>query len=169
MKKSILVLLLITALVLAGCGTGEKVEGNDKTPAKNGFVFAYNGVEIPLHANVAPIVEDLGEPMDYFEAESCAFQGLDKTYFYSGFDLTTYPQGDKNDRVSVIDFKDDSISTKEGIYIGSPEADVVEAYGDDYEGGEGSYVYTEGDTSITFLITDGAVSTITYQALVDGI
>ncbi|MDD4680124.1 MAG: hypothetical protein PHP79_04430 [Clostridia bacterium] len=165
MKKSILVILLASILLAAGCGPGGQAQGDTQ---KESFVFEYNGVEINLHADAATIIEELGEPMDYFEAESCAFQGLDKTYFYGGFELTTYPKDSDTDCVSVIYFNDDSVSTREGIYIGSPEADVVEAYGDDYTGGGGSYTYTQDEGSIMFVIEDGAVASITYQAIVEG-
>ncbi|NLB41944.1 MAG: hypothetical protein GX815_06725 [Clostridiales bacterium] len=165
MKKSLLILLLTSILLVVGCGSGEQAQGN--TP-KEGFVFDYNGVEIPLHADVEPILEDLGEPMDYFEAESCAFQGLDKIYYYGGFQLTTYPKDSNTDCVSIIDFNDDSVSTKEGIHIGSSEADLLEAYADDYAGGQGSYTYTQDEDSIMFIVEDGSVASITYQAVVEG-
>ncbi len=165
MKKSLLIILLAGILLVTGCGSGEQTQNN--TP-KEGFVFEYNGVEIPLHANVEPILEELGEPMDYFEAESCAFQGLDKTYYFGGFELTTYPKDSNTDCVSVIYFNDDSVSTKEGIHIGSSEADVIEAYGEDYTGGEGSFTYTRDEGTIMFIIEDGVVASITYQAVVEG-
>lgn len=165
MKKNILIILLAAILLMVGCG-GNDGPSRKETP-EEGFIFEYNGVEIPLHAKAAPIIEDLGEAKDYFEAESCAFQGLDKTYYYSGFELTTYPKDKDTDCISVIYFNDDSVSTKEGIYIGSSEADVVEAYGNEYEGGEGSYSYTRGDNSLMFIIEDGIVTSITYQAIVE--
>jgi hypothetical protein len=165
MKKSLLIILLAGILLVTGCGSGEQTQNN--TP-KEGFVFEYNGVEIPLHANVEPILEELGEPMDYFEAESCAFQGLDKTYYFGGFELTTYPKDSNTDCVSVIYFNDDSVSTKEGIHIGSSEADIIEAYGEDYTGGEGSFTYTRDEGTIMFIIEDGVVASITYQAVVEG-
>ena len=43
--------------------------------------------------------------MSYFEAPSCAFDGIDKTYTYAGFELLTYPKDDK-DYVSSVVLKD---------------------------------------------------------------
>ncbi|NLA85406.1 MAG: hypothetical protein GX854_13060 [Clostridiales bacterium] len=166
--KRVLILLIIAVMLLVGCGGDGKQTQSNNADSQN-FAFEYNGVEITINTDVAPIIEKLGEPIDYFEAESCAFKGLDKTYYYSGFLLTTYPKDEKTDYVSVIYFNDDSVSTKEGIYIGSSEEDVVKAYGENYTGGEGFYTYRSGDSTLTFLIEDGEVVSITYQALVDGL
>ncbi|HHY81696.1 MAG TPA: lipoprotein [Clostridiales bacterium] len=163
MKRIITALIIV--LVLAGCSSGKPVQGDIQNTR---FVFEYNGVEIPVNTDAAPVIEALGEPLDYFEAESCAFQGLDKTYYYSGFELTTYPKDDDTDYISTIYFQDDSVSTPEGICIGSSAEDVIKAYGEDYTGGEGSYVYTLGDSTLTFVTENDVVVSITYQAIVDG-
>ena len=57
----------------------------------NGFVFISGDVQIVIDAEAEPIVEALGEPKSYFEAASCAFEGLDKIYTYGGFEVNTYP------------------------------------------------------------------------------
>lgn len=68
-----------------------------------------------MNEKAAPILEKLGEPMEYFEAESCAFEGLDKIYTYSGFELHTYEMKG-TDYVASVMFLDDSVSTKK-VYI----------------------------------------------------
>ena len=42
--------------------------------------------------------------------------------------ITTYPE-DGKDYVYSIELKDDTVTTKEGAYIGMAKADVVSAYG----------------------------------------
>ncbi len=165
MVKKLITGILIVVLLLAGCSGEEQTQG---TSQEQDYVFEYNGITINLNSNAEPIIKELGEPMEYFEAESCAFQGLDKTYYYNGFELTTYPNGD-DDYISSIYFRDDSVSTPEGIYIGSSAEDVLEAYGNEYTGGENTYIYTKGDTSLTFIVENGEVVSITYQALVEGL
>ena len=41
-----------------------------------------------MNTDVAPVIEALGEPLHYFESESCAFKGLNK-YTYGGFEIST--------------------------------------------------------------------------------
>jgi len=139
----------------------EEVETNDS----KGYVFEYDGQTIVIDDNAASTIAALGEPVSYFEAASCAFEGLDKMYTYSSFELDTYPTGD-DDFVSAIIFKDDSISTPEGIRIGSSLADVTAAYGDSYEEEVGQIVYTKDGMTLTFVIADDTVASIEYNSTV---
>ena len=190
MKKLIcIVLALCLVLALAACGSKDKVvnnnqqpsnnsdapaaENNDKqdapapqdTPAEGGFVFTYNGTNISMNAPAADILAALGEPKSMTEEPSCAFDGMDKTYYYGSFYLATYPMTD-GDYVYSVWMVDDSISTTEGIYIGAPEADVEKAYGAENYNGSNAYIITKGDSKLTVLIEAGVVSSIQYDAIV---
>ena len=190
MKKRLLIVIL-AALLLAACSKDKQPDtGNventanetanenkadsgdtdsDKTAVvAEGFSFKVNDVVIPMNVDVTPIIEALGEANSYFEAPSCAFQGLDKIYSYSGFEINTYPNGEK-DYISSVYLKDDSVETDKGIFIGSSLEDVKKAYGDKYTEKNGEYVYTLGQTRLSFLIEDGYVSAITYSAIVEGL
>lgn len=162
MKKTIKVISIILCammlLAFAGCTDNGGSEGG-KTESK--YVFSYYGTEMPIGADASTIVASLGDPIDYFEAESCAFNGLDKTYTYTEFVLITYPDGD-TDRVSTIRLTADTVSTPEGIELGNTLDDVVAAYGDNYTQDVNSYIYTDGNCQLMFIITDGVVTSITY-------
>ena len=94
---------------------------------------------------------------------SCAFEGMDKTYSYPGFDVTTYTKGG-SDYVSGVIFWDDSVATAEGVYIGQTLEDIRKAYGADVSG-ETSVSLTRGASKLLFLLKDGAVSSIQYLAV----
>ena len=190
--KKISILLIVLMLLMTGCGGKEETpedtgnaDGTNKNATVNeetssdqqdkseesqvaGFEFEYNGVTIPLNVDVAPILEELGESMDYFEAPSCAFQGLDKIYYYSGFELSTYPL-EKKDFISSINLLDDTVTTKEGIYLGATLDDVISTYGEEYSEENGFYTYTLGETQLTFVVENDVVTAITYLALVEGL
>ena len=145
-----------------------KDSSEDTREEIEGYTFVYNNVPIPLNQKAAPILQDLGKEQSYFEAPSCAFQGLDKIYYYNGFELSTYPnQG--VDYISAIDLMDDSVSTEEGVYIGSSLEDVIEAYGEGYTEENGMYTYILGETKLNFLIENNEVTAITYLAIVEGL
>ena len=135
-----------------------------EAPAEDGFVFNCNGTAISMHAPAAPIVEALGEPKKYTESASCAFEGLDKTYYYGSFYLDTYPMGEE-DFVYGWWFADDTLTTEEGIYIGASQADVEKAYGADAFNGTNAYVITKGDTMLTIILEEGMVSSIQYAII----
>lgn len=141
-------------------------EAPETTPTEEGFTFRYNGTEITMHAPAAPIVEALGEPKKYTESASCAFEGLDKTYYYGSFYLDTYPMGEE-DFVYGWWFADDTLTTEEGIYIGATQAQVEAAYGADAFNGTNAYTITKGDTMLTIILEDGVVSSIQYAIILN--
>lgn len=141
--------------------------GQEFEPAENGYVFEYNGVRVVMHAPAEEAIEALGEEQAYFEAESCAFDGLDKTYSYPGFDLLTYPIEDR-DYISAVILMDDSVTTVEGLYIGSAEADVETLLGSEYSmETDGAYVYEKNGSKLQVIVKDGSVISIEYLALTD--
>lgn len=179
MKK--LAMLLIAGVLacglMVGCGdsgassdaqqSGDAATSQD-TQTTKGDVYTYdlNGTKVALHAEMAPIVEDLGEADSYFESESCAFQGLDKVYTYGSVVITTYPV-DNVDYVYSIELKDDTVETAEGICIGASKDDVTAAYGDPAEDTGTALVYEKGESTLSFILEDDAVSSIVYTAVTE--
>ena len=131
--------------------------------SKLGFKTA--GKELKVNMDFSEVSDSLGEPVSYFEAESCAFQGLDKVYTYSDFVVRTYPDGDI-DRISSVELKDDIVTTSEGAYIGMSGDEVKGLYsGYTIEGDDtGSMTVKDGDTKLSFIFKDGTVDSITYTA-----
>lgn len=170
MKKIIsLILAMLMLFTFAGCGgdnNSSSADDNSSSAKEAGYTFTYNGTKIAMTAEAEPITTALGEPVTYTEETSCAFEGLDKTYYYGGFYLTTYPENEK-DYVYSVWFADDSVSTEEGIYIGSAKADVEAAYGADSFNGENAYTVTKGASKLIIILEDGAVSSVQYEAVVE--
>lgn len=137
------------------------------TPAAGSkYVLTYRDCPLPMNAEFAPLLDFLGEPDSYFEAASCAFDGLDKTYTYAGVEIITYPDEDR-DYISSVRILDGSVSTPEGITIGSAQEDVVAAYGEGFQELGKQYVYEDGDAQLSVLFEDGAAISVEYTALND--
>lgn len=178
--KKILIFAIIACMMLAGCNSGgstettaapEETVSAPSTPATEGsetegFVFNYNGTEITFHAPAAPIIEALGEPKKYTESTSCAFEGLDKSYYYGSFYLDTYPV-EEEDFVYGWWFADDSVTTEEGIYIGATQAEVEAAYGADTYNGTNAYIVTRGSGTLTVILEEGVVTSIQYAIILE--
>ena len=113
MKKCLIYLLLV-AMVLSFVACKD----NDP-PAEEGktYTFTSGTTKIAINDDAAPILAALGEWRDYDESPSCAFEGLDKVYTYAGFEIQTYPTGEK-DFVYLIELYDDTVATEKGIRIG---------------------------------------------------
>ena len=138
-------------VVLSGGQAAESVEGGNAASnpgetdeqAADAFVFTYNGTQIRMNAPADDIIAALGDGYTYFEAPSCAYEGMDKVYTYN-----------------------DTVATAEGIRIGSTEDDVRAAYGEDGTPGTSGIEYTMGDSFISFIFENGQVTAITYTAIV---
>ncbi len=156
MKKTIWMLLVVLLLAaLCACTDGE-------TDAVE-YVFSVGDVKIELDAAAEPILSALGEPKQYSESPSCAFEGLDKVYVYAGFQIQTYPLNGK-DYILSVDLTDDSHTTKEGAAIGNTRDRVVEIYGAPAEESATALIYRDAEKGHTlqFLLRDGKVTNIQY-------
>jgi hypothetical protein len=166
MKKKMLLALmtvLMLSLVFAGCSNSE-TGNNDPGTEKNGYEFVSNGVNITMLAQAEDVLSELGEENTYFEAESCAYQGMDKIYTYNGFEVRTN-EIDKKDYVTSVILVDDSVATPEGVALFMTKEDMIEAYGDNYSEELGLYTYTMGESKLSFLIKDEEIISIEYTAV----
>ncbi len=157
MKQVCTYLTLFLMLCLAGCA--------DASAGKeSNFQFTYQGTVITMDEEAAPVTDALGEPQSYTEEVSCAFEGLDKTYYYGSFYLVTYPK-EGVDHILRIWFADDSVTTQEGICIGATKADVEKAYGDVF-GDQNSGTLIRGDSKLTFILENDVVMSIQYETVI---
>lgn len=189
--KKLSSLLLVTMMILAGCGgndastdgaannnsantgnadtqvsTEAGVVENDTeaAPALAGYVFSHNGVDFTVDMEADAVVTALGEPASYYEVPSCAFEGMEKIYDYTSFEITTY-EVDDVDYIANIYLKDDLVETPEGLSLFMTSADLVEAYGEDYKVAEGQYVYTKDNTKLIVIVNpDSEILSIQYAS-----
>ena len=188
-KKIFAMLMTAGLLALTGCGDSERVIDGDvanvttgsrseestgelessqateqqtETAVAKGYVFVASGVTVEVDADMAPVLQALGEPASYFEAASCAFEGLDKIYTYNSFEIDTYPLQNQ-DLVSAIILKDDSVTTAEGICIGDSLEKLQEAYGDGAQE-NGMLVYEKDGMKLCFILQDDNIISIEYRS-----
>ena len=142
----------------------ETEKESEEAAEYKGYAFIYQDVVIEMDADAAPIVEKLGEANSYFEAPSCAFEGIDKMYTYGSFELDTYPMGNK-DYVSAVIFKDDAIATPEGVGVGDTAEKMTEIYG---EGTleNGMTVYEKDGMKLCFILQEESIVSIEYRSTV---
>lgn len=182
----LLAALMAAALGMAGCGTKPSSTQDQNTPKKEsseqvadhtevdaeapadvpaaaGYVFESNGVTVGVDMDMAPIAEALGEPKSIFEQPSCAGQGTAYLYTYPGFEINTYPDGGVN-YVAYILLKDDTVATPEGVDLSMTKADIIAAYGEDYEEEDNKLTYKSGDMSLNFLLDGDSIVSIEYDS-----
>lgn len=172
-RSAFWIFVVMVAIVFTGCSEEKTINKAKTVPAtsvvssvqaETGYTYTLNDVSISMNAEMAPIVTALGEPDNYFEAQSCAFQGLDKVYTYGSVVITTYPVNDV-DYVSSIELKDDTVQTTEGICIGAAKSDVTGIYGSPSRETDTSYIYAKSDSELSFIFDDDCVQHIIYSAI----
>jgi hypothetical protein len=132
-------------------------------PPDDIFIFEYRGHAVLLGEDMEEVIQKIGEARRIYEMPSCALEGIDRIFSYPGVDIYTYPDKDR-DFVYLIYFKDDSVGTKEEIYLGSSLHEVTAAYGTEYLAEGTQYTYTRGDAHLVFLFLDtDRVEAITYR------
>lgn len=169
-KKSIGVLLCLTgiaAVLLSACKSTaeEKAAGDEKVKAEQPGTYYYETLDekkIYILQPVKEAIAALGEDYEYFEAPSCASDGLDMFYYYQNITVMAN-ELDGEKVITDIYFKNDTVSTPEDIRINSEYADVVNQYGSDYDLNGTAMEYTDGDTVLSVDIKDGKVASVEYK------
>lgn len=133
-----------------------------------GYFCEYNGTKVRVNTDVNAILAALGSDYQFFEAPSCAGLGMSKTYTYNNgaFVISTVPVGNI-DLISNVVLFNDSITTPEGIFIGSTADDVVKAYGNPTTDIiDGTYCYELNDTMLVIITQDNVVTSISYNQVI---
>ncbi len=178
MKMAGIVLAILICLPTAGCSkggntasgvstTGSSIKTGSQDSKSEAYYFEYKGIKIKINDPTVPVLKALGEPLNYFEAKSCAFDGMDKIYTYPGFELHTYTEKNVDYIFSVL-FTDDSVSTREGIALNATLKDITAKYGTGYEKSSEQYTYLVNGCKLSFLLENDAVASIEYSLKVAG-
>lgn len=153
MKNAFRVLICLTVLLLCvSCG-GRQAGFSDEDIA-----LVVDGKTVTCNVPMADLLKALGEPDDYSEAISCAYDGLDKIYVYGDTEIYTYPDGDK-DYVLEVAVSGGTAKTAAGVGVGATLDEVVAVYGDGYTEEGISLVY-EGKTHRLYFIMENGKATM---------
>ena len=165
--KKILAVLLCLLLLFAFVACDSNDEYTEDTPqsstesASPAFHVNISGVKIELGADADPVIKALGTPKSTREGVNCGNQGTVKEYIYGSFEVYVLVS-DKSSTIDGIKLLDDTVSTPEGIKIGSTESDVKSKYKSPTKASSSSYTYISGHKNLKFNFRDGAVIEINY-------
>ena len=166
------VLLALCAVLLCACAkepavsTPTQPENLSITDAATtekhieGFALTVGDVRL-IPGAMTDVEAALGTAADHYEAPSCVHDGNDIVYVYDFGEIMTSPGDGGSYIASVTVLPDAEIATEEGLTIGASVEEMLALYGA-CEEEFGRYVYTRGETTLTFLTTDGAVTGFSY-------
>ena len=160
--KRILTAALAAALLLAAAGCGGPAES--AAPS-----LTVDGTEITGDTPVDDVLALLGEDYAYYEAISCVYDGMDKTYTYPDAIVYTYPDGEQDCLMELYCTGGDVSAG--GITFGASRDQVIDAFGEDYTEEGSMLVYAREPSSanlepasLYFELTDGSVTAIAITA-----
>lgn len=130
-----------------------------------GYVFRYGSELFGIDEPASAIVATLGEPMSYYEAASCAFEGLDKIYTYANLVVETYPGENDIDLTSCISLRDDTLTTMEGAMIGDSKEKIHDIYGDPTQDETTKWTYEKDGMRLVFIFRDDKTALIEYRTM----
>lgn len=157
MKKIKVILAITFALVLvllAACNA-------NKTDKEELYV-EYKNVKIVMGADADEIIDALGEPIDSYEIGDCGGLGAQVLYSYPSLDVYVL-ESKSGDVIDAISFRDDIVTTNEGVYIGMDINEAKELLGEPDGETDKQLDYKKGDFTVSVVFADGAVSAISYE------
>lgn len=155
-----LFLISMFAIILTGCSSSEEstteaetetessseeLENNESGLVMDDLAVVVDGLTVKVDDDVTEVLELLGDGYEYYEAVSCAYDGMDKTYTYNGGEviITTLPI-DGKDVVCEFYMTTDAYATAAGVKVGQTKADIEAAYGTGYTYENGQLTYWLG-------------------------
>lgn len=159
MKKIKLISAILIATMLVFALVACK-DGKNEDPS---LYVEYNGVKIVMGVEADEIIEDLGEPIDRTEMGDCGGLGAQVRYSYPSLDVYVLESKNGN-TIDEISFRDDIVTTPEGVYIGMDVKSAKAALGEPESEDDRQLEYTRGDFSLIVTYTDGLVDGIYYAS-----
>lgn len=163
-------MVMVMSVGLLACGendgntaVNQENQSQNQQSEEKGYVFESAGTAIEIDTKVDTYTSKLGEPKGgYYEAKSCAFDGLDKFWYYDGFTIQAY-QKDGEDLVYMVSLTDDTVKTKEGVKIGDTKDKMISVYGSGYKVNGTMYFYEAGNMMLEFTVKDDTILSIAYM------
>ncbi len=156
MKKITVLALCLCLLTFALLSCAEEPVTNPNTVT---YTVSVKGITLSVDAPSAGLIKALGEPNAFEESPSCAFEGMDKIYSYSGFEVETYCKNGI-DYIAAIQLTDDSLTMEQGVTIGSSAEQVKAAYGVPSSESEAALIYQSDGVKLQFLLRQGKVTNV---------
>lgn len=154
MRRIFTVFVLLLLVSLCSCGDGKGREEKEE------YYFTSGNVRFTVGDDAERVIAELGTPNSRRSSPSCADEGIDEVYAYSGFKIFVHRKG-ADSRISEIDITSDTAETDLGIRIGDSKEALLRKYGAANEV-DGVIEYIGGKCILRFYIRDGAVSAIKY-------
>ena len=157
-----LALALMCVVFCAACGGDDTSGDNEGNSEFDTFYVKFDNVSIKLGDKADGVIASLGEAQSRTEIGDCGGLGAQVKYTYASFDLYVLESKTDGNIIDQITFRDDIITTPEGVYIGMTAADAKTKLGDPTSSTDKALLYTDGKYTLKLTIEGDAVTEINY-------
>jgi|GEM_PF-454271 len=154
----LIVVILFGVAMLSGCSktTENTTDTTQNNNVATGGSFAADDISITyndtvLKPNTLYDETMISEEYEYYEAQSCGFDGLDKIYTYNTIEIYTYPQGSQDYILEILLLENGK--TDKGITNGSTKDEIIAAYGEATTATPDKLSYDADDMSLIFALS----------------
>lgn len=131
------------------------------------YQFQSNNIVLRPTEKAEEAINQLSAPIETGTAPSCAFEGEDILYRYSGYDIQAgYVRG--IEYITGIIITDEKTATPQGLMIGDSYNKMIELYGSTFREEFGQYIYEDEKVQFIVVIEDDKVLTISYIGKFEG-
>ena len=152
----VLLLSLLFLLCLPSCA----VVPHEDEPA---LTLTYGQAELAVGMLEEQLLATLGDGFTLSEAQSCAGEGIDRLYTYPSIRLYVFAPVGGEARLTSLTYTDDTVSTADGLRVGSSVQAVIAARGKPSEQSSTYLLYRSQGARLVFSLRDGCVTGITLS------
>ena len=161
-RLTALLLLLVLAFALVACG-------EEETPKEEGkaeiYTLTYKGTNLTLGADANGVLSALGAYQSKTEIGDCGGLGAQVKYSYPSFYVYVLESDAKGNIIDQITFRDDVVTTPEGVYIGMSAEQAKQKLGEPSAQSDTALEYQKDSFLLRLVIKDGAVEQIDYMTV----
>ena len=166
LKRIICAIVAILSLVTFTACNEEAVESTDEAASKDvsgvEYYVEYRGQKITMGADAEAIITGLGEYQSKKEIGDCGGLGAQVRYSYPSVDVYVLESKTDGNVIDEISFRDDGITTPEGVFIGMTVAEAKGKLGTPTKESDTVIEYAGAKFVLVITISDGKVNKIDY-------
>lgn len=161
LRYSCLALAVLCALFCVACG-GDNPSESNKEGSTYKFYIKVNDTKIQLGEKADDVIAALGNAQSKTEIGDCGGLGAQVKYSYASFDLYVLESKTDGNIIDQITFRDDVVTTPEGVCIGSAVSDAKAKLGEPTSSTDKALLYTDGKYTIKLSVEGDTVTEINY-------
>ena len=160
--RSICVVLAILCLCACAVSCNSSTDNGKNDGESTKFYVEYKDTKITLGAPADSIIAALGQAQNRVEIGDCGGLGAQVKYSYPSVDVYVLESKEDGSVIDQISFKDDVISTPEGVFIGMEVSKAKGILGTPDKESDKSMEYGDGKYALVIGFADGKVNRIDY-------